>query len=55
MNKDKKEIKEEVLFEFHFKVTNKTYKIGFSSRKKWLISVGLILIRLIMNFAGKSP
>ena len=52
MNKDKKEIKEAVLFEFNIKVTNKTYKIGFSSRKKWLIGVALILIRLGIGFTA---
>ena len=55
MNKETKEIKEEVLFELNIKLTNKTYKISFATRKAWIVGVSLILIRLVMIFAGESP
>ena len=55
MNKDKKEIKEHVLFELNIKLTNKDYKFSFATRRAWLVGVSLILIRVMMSFAGESP
>ena len=55
MNKDKKEIKEEVLFELIIKLTNKNYKVSFATRRAWLVGVSLILVRVIMSFTGGGP
>lgn len=55
MNKDKKEIKEEILLEISFKLTNKDYKFSLATKRAWLIGVSLILIRLFMSISGKTP
>ncbi len=55
MNKDKKEIREEVLFELNIKLTNKTYNISFATRRAWLVGMSLILIRLTLSIIGKEP
>ena len=55
MNKEKREIKEQVLFELNIKLTNKTYNISFSTRRAWLVGVSLIVVRLILALTGKSP
>ena len=52
---DKKEIKEEILFEISFKLTNKDYKFSFATRRAWLVGIMLILVRIIVSFTGEAP
>ena len=54
MNKEKKEIKEEILFEISFKLTNKNYKFSFATRRAWLVGISLIMIKLLLTFSGGS-
>lgn len=53
MNKQNNEIKkDEVVFEFIFRITNKDYKISLSTRRAWIVGVVIIVLRLILLFTG---
>lgn len=53
MNKQNNEIKkDEVVFEFIFRITNKDYKISLSTRRAWIVGVVIIVLRLILSFTG---
>lgn len=53
MNKQKNEVKkDEVIFEVSFRVTSKSYKLPFATKKAWLIFILLFFLRILKYMTG---
>jgi hypothetical protein len=53
MNKQNNEIKKDaVIFEVSFKVTTKSYRLSFATRKAWLIFILLFILRILKYMTG---
>ena len=52
MNKQQKEIKDEIVLELSFKLQMRDYRFRLATRRAWLVGGLIMAARLVLSFLG---